>query len=71
MKIHAVERGLFVSWGGYTRDVQRAAKRSFPDIRLWGAGDLVQAIQSVYHDLPSEVQGKIPMKQIWVLREDE
>ena len=59
--------GLFVSWGGFRRSVEKEVLRHFFDIRLWDADDLVEEILDHYDRLPEDVQAELPLKRIWVL----
>ena len=59
--------GLFVSWGGFKRSVEKEVLRHFFDIRLWDADDLVEEILDHYDRLPEDVQADLPLKRIWVL----
>lgn len=59
--------GLFVSWGGFRRSVEKEVLRHFFDIRLWDADDLVEEILEQYDRLAEDVQAELPLKRIWVL----
>jgi len=61
------EQGLLVSWGGFKESVYKEARRLFFQIRLWDAGDLVQALLRHYDKLPEGLQAELPLKRIWTL----
>ena len=61
------DRGLVVSWGGFKDSVLREARQLYFTIRLWDAGDLVNAIQHNYQRLPADLQSELPLKQLWTL----
>ena len=63
-------QGLFVSWGGYTRDAEREARRSFFKIRLWYRDDLIQAVCRNYDRLPAELKAEIPLQRIWTVADE-
>jgi restriction system protein len=65
------QQGLFVSWGGYTKAVQQDSKKEYFSIRLWGQGDLVDAILANYEKLDDEIKAELPLKRIWVLVREE
>jgi restriction system protein len=65
------EQGLLVSWGGFKSSVHGEARSKFFQIRLWDAGDLVEALLAHYERLPEEVQAELPLKRIWTLVPEE
>jgi restriction system protein len=64
------QQGLLVSWGGFKESVYREARKLFFQIRLWDAGDRVDALQDVYEKLSPDLQAEIPLKRIWLLVQD-
>jgi restriction system protein len=71
MKNFGADFGLFVSWGGFRRSVEKEVLRHFFDVRLWDADDLVDEILDQYPKLPEATQTELPLKQIWVLVGEE
>ena len=72
LKNFGATQGLLVSWGGFKTSVANEAKRLFFEIRLWDAGDLVQALFENYEKLPADIQAELPLKRVWMLvPEDE
>jgi restriction system protein len=67
MSAFDTEQGLFVSWGGYRKGVEKEAARQFFKVRLWDADDLVQNLQRYYEQLPETIQAELPLKRIWML----
>jgi len=67
MKGFGADRGLLVCWGGFRSSVLSEARRLFFDIRLWDAGDLVNAILENYERLSAELQAELPLKRVWAL----
>jgi len=61
------EQGLLVSWGGFRASVYQEARSKYFQVRLWDAGDLVEALLAQYDRLPEEVQAELPLKRIWTL----
>ena len=61
------DQGLVVSWGGFKDSVLREARQLYFTIRLWDAGDLVNAIQHNYQRLPADLKSELPLKQLWTL----
>ena len=70
MQKFGAKHGLFVSWGGFNKEVEKDSRRDFFNIRLWTAEDLVRELQSVYEKLPKELQAELPMCQVWALTEE-
>src|ERR1700674_2278641 len=61
------EQGLVVSWGGFKDSVLRESRQLYFTVRLWDAGDLVNAVQKNYQRLPAATQAELPLKQLWAL----
>jgi len=61
------DQGLLVSWGGFKQSVLNESRRRFFEIRLWDAGDLVNAILEHYDQLSKDLQAELPLKRIWAL----
>jgi len=53
--------------GGGRNPTEKEARRHYFGIRIWDAGDLVQAIYRVYNKLPEEIQADLPLKPVWML----
>ena len=71
MQTFQATQGLLVSWGGFTRSLEREAKQDFFAVRLWHAGDLVSAIYRTYENLPEQIQAEIPLERVWMLVHDK
>ncbi|MGI6379257.1 MAG: restriction endonuclease [Anaerolineae bacterium] len=72
MPSFGAEMGLLVSWGGFRRSVDAEARSKYFEVRLWDAGDLVEALLESYERLPEDIQAELPLKRIWTLvREEE
>ena len=71
MQSFKADQGLLVSWGGFTRDLEREARHSFFSVRLWQADDLVNAICRNYDRLSKQIQNEIPLEGIWTLVRDD
>jgi len=67
MKNFGAQQGLLVAWGGFKKTVHDEARRHFFEIRLWDAGDLVDALLKDYGSLPEDVQAELPLKRVWAL----
>ncbi|HEY6195501.1 MAG TPA: restriction endonuclease [Candidatus Eisenbacteria bacterium] len=63
--------GLLVSWGGFTRALRQEARQSYFKVRLWGAGELLQAVYRNYDRLSEEIQAELPLKRVWALVGEE
>ena len=71
MQTFKAEQGLLVCWGGFNKVVLTEARTGHFSVRLWGSGDLVEAIYRTYERLPAEVQAELPLKRAWMLVVDE
>lgn len=65
------QQGLLVSWGGFTKSTLEEARRSFFDIRLWDADNLLQAVLDNYKSLPESLRAELPLKRVWALVPEE
>lgn len=72
MKDFNANQGLFVSWGGFSREAIKEARKSYFEVRLWDADDLVMAILRHYDQFSEALKAELPLKRIWTLvHEDE
>jgi restriction system protein len=72
MKKVGADFGLLVSWEGFKSTVDKEERQSeFFRIRLWEQKELVEEFLANYHKLDEEIKSEIPLKQIWVLADDE
>ena len=71
MQSFRARHGLFVCWGGFTRDARNWARDNHFKVRLWDADDVVEALQDVYDKLDDDVRAEIPLKQVWTLVQDD
>jgi restriction system protein len=62
---------LLVSWGGFTKALRQEARQGYFKVRLWGAGELLQAVYRTYEQLPEEIQAELPLKRVWALIAEE
>lgn len=70
LKNFGADQGLLVSWGGFKSSVFKEARKLFFQIRLWDAGDVVDAITENYDKLPSDIRVELPLRRIWALTEE-
>lgn len=61
------EQGLLVSWGGFRSSVLREKAKHFFNVRLWDSRDLMNELFNEYHNLPSDIRQKLPLKKVWAL----
>jgi len=72
MRDFNADQGLFVSWGGFSREAVKEARKSYFEVRLWDADDLVLAILRHYDQFSEALRAELPLKRIWTLvHEDE
>lgn len=65
------EYGLLVSWNGFKDSVAREEGNQFFKIRLWDSTDVIKELFDNYEKLSPAVKAEIPLKQIWMLSEEE
>ena len=65
------QQGLFVSWGGFTKDVRKDAKNQLHRIKLWGSDEVMKALLENYDKLDEDLRVDLPLKRIWTLIETE
>lgn len=66
------DQGLLISWGGFTNKTIQESRDAFFSLRLWDAGDLIEAIFKHYERFSDELKAELPLKRIWglVIEED-
>ena len=64
-------KALFVSWSGFNRAARKLAWDRWFDLRIWSSKELIDKIKENYDCLPKELQADLPLKQIWVLADDD
>ncbi len=63
-----VERGIFVSTGGFTAPATREAASM--QIQLWDLDRVAQLFVESFEKLPDDVAAFVPLRRIWVLDSD-
>lgn len=61
------EKGLFVSWDGFSNVALKSVRDLFFKVRLWDSKHLMSALLQNYDKLPDEIQAELPLKRIWVV----
>lgn len=67
MPTHGAEQGLLVAWGGLTKPARDALKNQRLRVRVWEAGDVVDAALRTYDRLPEEIRTQVPLRRVWML----
>jgi restriction system protein len=65
------DQGLLVSWSGFTAPVRQRLNELYFRVRIWGREDILNALFSVYDDLPEEIRAELPLRRIWSLVPDD
>ena len=60
------DQGLLVTFGGVTSQARNFLESQYFKIRVWNIDDIIQAIQTHYASLPSDLKAVIPLKQVWI-----
>lgn len=61
------EHGLLVSWSGFTSAVRQRVNELYFRVRLWGREEILDALFSVYEELPEDIRAELPLQKLWVL----
>lgn len=61
------EHGLLVSWSGFTSAVRARTNELYFRVRMWGREEILNALLSVYDDLPEEIRAELPLRRVWSL----
>ena len=61
------DHGLIVSWSGFKSSVRKETNRQYFRVRFWGRDEVIEALLSVYDDLPERIRVALPLKRIWTL----
>lgn len=65
MSIFGATNGLVVSWGGFTNQALKDARKAFLQIHTWNSDDVIDHITAIYDLLPPETQSILRLKKIW------
>lgn len=65
MSIFGATNGLVVSWGGFTSQALKDARKAFLQIHTWNSDDVIDHITANYDALPPEIQSVLRLKKIW------
>ncbi|MFI7514080.1 restriction endonuclease [Micromonospora echinofusca] len=68
---HGADQALLVAWGGLNGNAQALLINQHFRIRVWDADDLIDAVCRNYLRLPDEIRAELPLKQVWVLVEED
>jgi len=68
---YGATNGLFVSWGSFKSSTMKESKSDYFNIRLWDSKDIIRELLRHYHEIDSEIKVDLPLRQIWILSEDE
>ncbi|WP_306232861.1 restriction endonuclease [Agrococcus beijingensis] len=67
---HQAQQGLLVAWGGLTKPAASEFKK-LTWLRVWDAEALLEKLFETYEHLPAATKEQIPLRQVWVLDDDE
>ena len=65
MSIFGATHGLVVSWGGFTSQALKDARKAFLQVHTWNSDDVIEHITANYDALPAEIQSILKLKKIW------
>lgn len=68
---HGADQALLVAWGGINGNARALLINQHFRIRVWDADDLIDSVCRNYPQLPDELRAELPLKQVWVLVEEE
>lgn len=71
MTQHRADQGLLVAWGGVTASATREFLRDRTSFRIWDSEELLNRLFETYDQLPASTRARIPLKQAWVLDQDD
>lgn len=67
MSIFGATNGLVVSWGGFTSQAMKDARKAFLQVHTWNSDDVIDHITANYEALPAEIQSILKLKRIWTI----
>jgi restriction system protein len=65
------DHGLLVSWSGFKPTVRKRTNELYFRVRFWGREEIVNALLSVYDQLPEEIRAELPLRRTWTLVPDD
>ncbi|MEO6248008.1 MAG: restriction endonuclease [Sphingomicrobium sp.] len=63
--------GLLVAWSGFTNSVRSRSNELYFRVRLWGRQEILDALFSVYDQLPEDIRAELPLRRIWSIVQEE
>ena len=61
------EQGMLVSWSGFTNPVRQRTNELYFRVRLWGRSEILDALFTVYDELPEDIRAALPLHRVWAL----
>ena len=71
MSIFGATHGLVVSWGGFTGQALKDARKAFLQVHTWNSDDVIEHITANYDALPAEIKNILKLKKIWTTLPNE
>lgn len=68
---HKADQGLLVAWGGVTKPARKEFERDRTTFRVWDAELLLDKLFETYDRLPAATRAQIPLRQVWVLDDEQ
>jgi restriction system protein len=65
MQDFGANKGLVVSWSGFTSQALKDVRKSFLTIHTWNSDDIIDHITANWEKLPEEIRATLRLKQIW------
>ena len=70
MTQYRADQALLVGWGGVTRPAAQEFRRDRTSLRIWDSEEILNRLFETYDRLPADTRIRIPLKQAWVLDEE-
>lgn len=61
------DHGLLVSWSGFTAPVRQRGNELYFRVRMWDRNEILNALLSVYDELPETIRADLPLQRLWSL----
>jgi restriction system protein len=68
---HKADQALLVAWGGVTKPASKEFEPLRTTFRVWDAEALLNKLFETYDRLPAATRAQVPLRQAWVLDDEE
>jgi len=62
--------GLLVTWAGLSKPARDAVRHQRFKVKVWDSASVIDAVLRNYDRLPEAITGRVPLRRVWMLKDD-